>query len=80
MRRAVSAIQRCLQHEGLMEGDSISFDVHIEARTGKVRAAEPRGLHRSRPALGSCIIKATANHAVSPAPASELVKPYEVTL
>ena len=80
MKQAAPAAQRCLLREGLMDGDSVSFDVHVAERTGKIFAAEPRGLHRGRPALGDCLVRATAQDAVSPAPASTLIKPHEVAL
>lgn len=63
-----------------MEGDSISFDVRVAAGTGKIVAAEPRGLHRERSSFGACLVVASANDAVAPAPESDLTRPYEVGL
>jgi hypothetical protein len=80
MRQATATARDCLQREGLMDGDTVSFAVTIAAGTGKVVAAAPRGLHRERAALGACLLAATARDAVAPAPASDLVKPYEVAL
>ncbi len=80
MQKASTSIGSCLRRRGMIDGDSISFDVHVAGKTGRIRAATPRGLHRSRANLGECVVKAATESEVSPAPARDTVKPYEIVL
>ena len=80
MQKASTSIGSCLRRRGLIDGDSISFDVHIAGKTGKIRSATPRGLHRARTNLGECVVQAAADMQVSPAPARDTVKAYEIVL
>ena len=79
MQRASNRVRICLAQAGLKSGTRVRFDIAVEARTGRISAANPRDPHRARTGLGACVVEAARGAAVRPAPPNEWRRSYEFT-
>jgi len=79
MQRASTRVRVCLAQAGLKTGTRVRFDIAVEAKTGRISAANPRDPHRERAGLGACVVEATRGATVRPPPANEWRRSYEFT-